>query len=189
MEGGAQQAYVATLLPNWQAAGRHAKAANIGKKSTQNPSLKDYCECCNSPVQKEPIRLGQHVKELNFLGFGVPLFYLFLQCCIILNLLLIVTDSIYIISKSAINSAARCQNYHKTAQARLKPGHGPSHMTVEGPTHMILEGPSHMKFEGPSHMIGEGLLRRSVRNSSFKDIDESQRIKCTSWFVYYAYTE
>ena len=173
MEGGAQQAYVATLLPNWQAAGRHAKAANIGKKSTQNPSLKDYCECCNSPVQKEPIRLGQHVKELNFLGFGVPLFYLFLQCCIILNLLLIVTDSIYIISKSAINSAARCQNYHKTAQARLKPGHGPSHMTVEG----------------PSHMIGEGLLRRSVRNSSFKDIDESQRIKCTSWFVYYAYTE
>jgi hypothetical protein len=91
---------------------------------------------------------------------------LFLRCCIILNLLLIVTDSLYIISKSALNSAAKCQNYKEFSQSAIATGHHSS-------THLLLEG----------------LLRRSVKNGSFQDIDESMRIKCTKWFVYYAETD
>jgi hypothetical protein len=70
----------------------HAKAVSVGKPN--HGSHREVCDCCNNVVDREPMDLGTNIKNLSFLGFGIPLYFLFLQYCIILNLLLVVTDGI-----------------------------------------------------------------------------------------------
>lgn len=71
----------------------------------------EVCECCQNPIQQQPISLGANVKNLHFLGFGVPLFYHFLQGCIILNLLLIVTDHLASLVTAHTYSSKLCYKY------------------------------------------------------------------------------
>ena len=37
--------------------------------------------------------MGVHAKELEFMGFGFPLWYSFLKYCIVLTMILIVSES------------------------------------------------------------------------------------------------
>jgi len=53
--------------------------------------------------------LGTNIKNLSFLGFGVPLYYLFLQYCIILNLLLVLTDGIMMTNEAIHNNTLKCK--------------------------------------------------------------------------------
>ena len=51
-------------------------------------------------------------KSLAYLGFGVPLFYLFIKYCIVLNLLLIVTDGIVSVYRAETTNSQSCQQYY-----------------------------------------------------------------------------
>ena len=52
-------------------------------------------------------------KGLSFLGYGVPLYYLFIKYCVVLILLLIVTDGIYSIYTAYQSNTLTCNSYYK----------------------------------------------------------------------------
>ncbi len=77
--------------PNWKEAELHGKAARVG---FFDENSKDICHCCHQKTEKREIPLCENTKSLEFLGFGFPLFYMFIRNCIILLLLLIISNSL-----------------------------------------------------------------------------------------------
>ena len=108
-----------SLLPNWVEAQRHASAVSTGRPiltEYQYPSENDHpvCQCCNNLIDREEANMCANKKGLSYLGFGVPLYFLFIKYCIILNLLLIVTDGIVSVYKASSTNTQLCQQYFKT---------------------------------------------------------------------------
>ncbi len=60
------------------------------------------------------MKIGTNIKNLSFLGFGIPLYFLVLQYCIILNLLLVVTDGIMMVNEAVQNNKKKCDTYYST---------------------------------------------------------------------------
>lgn len=97
--------------PDWTFATNHGLACRPGKPIIKNaspssttsidddpPTKHIFCECCLNVIHKEPISLCENSKELEFLGFGFPLYFIFTKYCIILLILQIVTYSALSIS-------------------------------------------------------------------------------------------
>ena len=84
------------MPPDWKFAEQHAKAVKPGKTKSLY-SKKDnriFCQCCLKPVEKQEVPLCSNSKELEFLGFGFPLYYIFFKYSIILVLILICSYNI-----------------------------------------------------------------------------------------------
>lgn len=83
------------LDPDWELAALHGQSSKAGKLH-ENISRQDLlaCKCCFNIVHKDPIPICENAKELEFLGFGFPLFYSFMKDCIILLIILISSYSI-----------------------------------------------------------------------------------------------
>ena len=71
------------LDPDWKEAEQHGMANRAGfpivddnnqdESFDKNNSL--ICKCCYEHVYKTPVPLWENSKQLEFLGFGYPLFY------------------------------------------------------------------------------------------------------------------
>lgn len=74
------------LNPDWKLATNHGIANRAGKPlyGRERKNSVFICRCCYLPINKEDPPLCAHSKELEFLGFGFPLFYQFLKMCILL---------------------------------------------------------------------------------------------------------
>lgn len=82
------------LDPNWDIAMEHGQASKTGiLPANETNSTTDLCPCCLNVVYKDPAPLCANAKDTEFLGFGFPLFYVFLKNCIILLLLSICSYS------------------------------------------------------------------------------------------------
>ena len=79
------------LLPDWKQAEVHGRASKVG---TYDEGSGDVCHCCQEKVHKEEIPLCENTKELDFLGFGFPLYFIFNKYNIVLLLLQIVSYSV-----------------------------------------------------------------------------------------------
>ena len=77
-------------ITDWKKAERHGRASLPGKPKPEE-ERGDKCDCCMKEIDKEPIPVSTNSKELDVLGFGFPLYFIFLKYCIILIILLIVT--------------------------------------------------------------------------------------------------
>ena len=73
-----------TIGPDWAAAENHGKARRPGIASAANSA---FCQCCFNPIQKEPIPLCDNSKVLSNLGYGYPLYFIFVKYLIALMLL------------------------------------------------------------------------------------------------------
>ena len=78
------------LDPDWRFAYFHAKSTKPGICNDERPEL---CDCCLNIIHKDLVDLGVHTKELEFMGFGFPLWFSFLQYCMILTIILIVSEA------------------------------------------------------------------------------------------------
>jgi hypothetical protein len=76
---------------NWEDAKLHARATAAGKITTDVDP--ERCNCCGMAIAKEDIALCEHVKELEVLGSGFPLYFIFLKYSIIMIFLLLVSYS------------------------------------------------------------------------------------------------
>jgi len=76
--------------PDWRFAYFHAKSTKPGICTDEKPEL---CDCCLNIIHKEPVDIGIHTKELEFMGFGFPLWFSFLKYCIILTIILIISEA------------------------------------------------------------------------------------------------
>ena len=77
-------------LPNWEQAKVHGEASRVGFYDQLD---NDMCPCCQQKIHKKLIPIGENTKSLEFLGFGFPLFYMFIRNCIILLILLIISNN------------------------------------------------------------------------------------------------
>jgi hypothetical protein len=84
-----------TMLPGWGFAENHAKAVRpgIAEDLHVKTGKSVFCQCCLKPVEKEPVPLRANSKELEFLGFGFPLYFIYFKYSIILVLILICSYS------------------------------------------------------------------------------------------------
>lgn len=115
--------------PNWKFAADHGQACTPGRPIRQptsttsidsSPTTKqnnhakghNLCECCLNIIQKEPIPLCDNSKELEFLGFGFPLYFIFTKYAIILLMLQIVTYSALSICWALNTSVDICDEGH-----------------------------------------------------------------------------
>jgi hypothetical protein len=73
---------------------QHRQANRIFKGKGKDDEL---CECCHRRIGGEPVELDCNInpKQLSFLGPGVPLFFLFLRCTMVLLLLMAVIFSAF----------------------------------------------------------------------------------------------
>lgn len=79
------------LDPDWEFALMHGEASKVGIRSKNKKIL--VCRCCLNAVFKDRLPLCENSKELELIGFGFPLYYVFFKYCILLLLLLICTYS------------------------------------------------------------------------------------------------
>lgn len=100
--------------PDWIQAERHAMASRAGHP-TKDPQLGStvLCKCCFNHIHKDPAPLCENSKELEFLGFGYPLFYTFLKNCIMLLICLICTYSAYALKNAITYNYNYCYDVHK----------------------------------------------------------------------------
>jgi hypothetical protein len=84
-----------SMPPDWNFAHQHAKASKPGlvENIHTQKTINVFCPCCLKPIVKKEIPLFENSKELEFLGFGFPLYFIFIKYCIVLILVLIVTYS------------------------------------------------------------------------------------------------
>ena len=76
------------LNPNWKEACNHGKAMSVGlPPSKEEEPLTSVCPCCLNIINKKPAPFCENVKQLEFIGFGFPLFYSYIKNCILLLLL------------------------------------------------------------------------------------------------------
>jgi len=128
------------LLPDWNKAEIHGKASKVGAYDEES---REVCHCCQQKVHKQDIPLCENTKTLEFLGFGFPLFYMFIRNCIILLLLLIVSNNLI----SLFISVQDGRNYCSTHQA----GH---HVAKHSPVpehHHLLAQYSHLQHGKGEH--------------------------------------
>lgn len=78
-------------VPDWEEAKIHGKAANVGYYDELSTNV---CHCCNQHIDKTEIPICDTTKSLEFLGFGFPLFYMFIRNCILLLILMICVSNI-----------------------------------------------------------------------------------------------
>lgn len=105
--------------PDWNLAQNHAKACRPGRPvkakepasstsiSMENPR-NQLCECCLNIIHKEDVSLLNNSKQLEFLGFGFPLYFIFIKYAIALLLLQIVTYAALSISWALQHSDDIC---------------------------------------------------------------------------------
>lgn len=73
------------LDPNWEIAIEHGQASKTGiTPENANKSTTELCPCCLNVIYKDPTPFCVNSKETEFLGFGFPLYFVFLKNCIIL---------------------------------------------------------------------------------------------------------
>jgi len=79
------------MPPDWKFAENHAKAVKPGIADGLHMKTGNsvFCQCCLKPVEKEDVPLCANSKELEFLGFGFPLYFIYLKYSIVLILILI----------------------------------------------------------------------------------------------------
>ena len=99
------------LLPNWDDAKKHAEAVST-KRPLFTQGDQPVCKCCNNILERQQVQICSSKKSLSFLGFGVPLYYLFIKYCVVLVLLLIVTDGIVSIYQAYQTNSLSCQSYY-----------------------------------------------------------------------------
>lgn len=83
------------MPPDWKFAEEHAKANKPGLVDDRmNPiSSNLICPCCLKTIIKNEIPLLSNSKQMEFMGFGFPLYFIFIKYCIILLLVLICSYS------------------------------------------------------------------------------------------------
>lgn len=101
------------LDPDWELATKHGNASSIGYPNlTSGENLSGtLCPCCLHLLEKTPIPISVNSKELEFLGFGFPLFYSFLKNCMILMILLICSYNALELKKAIDTNHDICHPY------------------------------------------------------------------------------
>lgn len=94
------------LDPDWDQAVQHGLASKIGISSDTSF---EYCLCCFHNIQKSPILLSENTKELEFLGFGLPLYFAFVRHCIFLLLISICCYNIPSLYFALVHNAEFCR--------------------------------------------------------------------------------
>lgn len=110
------------LDPDWEFATKHGKAsltgtASIGKSKI---SKSEICPCCFQFVYKDPVPICTNPKELEFLGFGFPLFYIFLKNCMILLLIAICSYNAISLKKAFDTNYTLCHEQSSTLPAHRR---------------------------------------------------------------------
>ena len=104
------------LDPDWDLATKHGKASMIGgypAQTSEDGGSPTLCPCCLQLVEKTSIPISVNSKELEFLGFGFPLFYSFLKNCMILLIILICSYNAISLKKAVDANYSFC---HPTAK-------------------------------------------------------------------------
>lgn len=131
-------------LPDWKLAEIHGKASKVGFYDETSPQ---FCRCCFQKTQKEEIPLCENTKSLEFLGFGFPLFYMFIRNCILLLVLLIISNNLISIFISVQDGHNYCSTHPAGKEVAA---HSPHHFLAQRSfTHFNEEA----KEEGK---VGEG---------------------------------
>lgn len=91
-----------SLHSDWKFAHQHGQSTKPGLKNSRGQF---QCICCLRSVNKEPIPLCENSKQLQFLGYGFPLYFIFLKYAMIILFLETINYSIINLYK-AVN-----QNY------------------------------------------------------------------------------
>jgi hypothetical protein len=86
------------LNPDWAFAAAHGQASKVGLVSNKKDGSKltsktAICRCCLNVIYKDPAPMCSNSKDLEMIGFGFPLYFVFLKNCIILLLLSIFSYS------------------------------------------------------------------------------------------------
>jgi hypothetical protein len=76
------------LNPDWKFAAKHADATRPGMMTEEHE--KEECICCFKQINKVPLPLCENSKELEFLGFGFPLYFIFMKFAMFILLVEIV---------------------------------------------------------------------------------------------------
>lgn len=63
------------------------------------------CECCGNSVMKTDLSMNCELKELGFLGVGVPLYFNFLKLSMVNLLMISLISGIYNLTKNTRGSA------------------------------------------------------------------------------------
>ena len=88
-------------------------------------------------MNKEEIPLCENTKSLEFLGFGFPLFYMFLRNCILLLVLLIISNNLIILFISVTDGQHYCDHQPaKAAHFQLTPPL--NHLATTPNTHLLF---------------------------------------------------
>lgn len=53
------------------------------------------CKCCGRSVNKDHFELGCDLKDFSFLGSGYPLYFVFIQSCILIMVLFLITSGLF----------------------------------------------------------------------------------------------
>lgn len=111
---------------NWDFARNHALACKIGKpiqnhtsfagvESMENQPIHakhNLCPCCLNAIHKEELPLCGNSKEIEFIGFGFPLYFIFIKYAIIILLLQIVAYNILSLDWAVLASFDICEQAH-----------------------------------------------------------------------------
>ena len=95
------------LNPDWEFAARHGQASKPGRVE-EGEEDRQECICCLKQINKSPIPLCENSKELEFLGLGFPLYFIFLKYAIVILLLQILNYSVMDLYFAVIENEGFC---------------------------------------------------------------------------------
>ncbi len=84
-----------TIPPNYDLARNHRLAQSVGNPLTDQSQAQVLCPCCSREVYRTELPVCTQIKKFGFLGSGYPLYFDFLQQCILILLILFATTADY----------------------------------------------------------------------------------------------
>lgn len=105
------------LGPNWELAELHGMATMPGIVQSSSQYEEELCPCCYNTIYKDKAPLCDNSKQLEFLGFGFPLYFVFIKYCIVLLLILIASYNFITLYWAIIFSNALCATQSIDTQA------------------------------------------------------------------------
>ncbi|KAL4498327.1 hypothetical protein ABPG72_013133 [Tetrahymena utriculariae] len=86
------------IPPDWKAAEKHGLARKVGIDRRPSPNVPleyDICPCCKYQIQKEMISIWEDPQKLSFLGSGYPLFFNYMEYCIYILVVIIISSGAF----------------------------------------------------------------------------------------------
>ncbi|EAS04279.2 kinase domain protein (macronuclear) [Tetrahymena thermophila SB210] len=114
------------IPPDWEKAKKHAQSRETKpeRSKTSDNDYEDICECCGYEINRIPINLFVANIKLGFLGSGFPLYFSYLNICILMLLFLsliqgLPTAAFYSLDSFCQKSQLEVYDWMKYQQANI----------------------------------------------------------------------